>query len=77
MKIALAMTTDVTSFSMHFEKLRRGLLWEAFCNEGEGSSGCKRGGKGRVSVLEKEVNTAGVLLNEKERSADNSVIFLL
>ena len=30
---------------MHFEKRRRGLLWEAFGSEGEGSSGCKRGRK--------------------------------
>ena len=44
------------SFFMHFEKRQRGLLWEAFCSEGEGSSGCKRGGKGRLSVLKNEVN---------------------
>ena len=47
----------------------------AFRNEGEGSSGCKRRGKGRVSVLKNEVNTAGVPLNRNESSADSYVIF--
>ena len=60
---------------MHFEKHQRGLLREAFSSEGEGSSGCKRGGKKKVSVLENEVNTAGVPLNKNERSADSCVIF--
>ena len=38
----------MTSFSMHFEKRRHGLLGEAFHIEGEGSSGCKRGGKREI-----------------------------
>ena len=42
----------MTSFFMQFEKRRRGLLWEAFSSEGEGSKGYKcgggGGGKGRV-----------------------------
>ena len=43
--------TDVMSFSMHFEKRRRGLLQETFCSEGEGSNGCKwRGGGGKESM---------------------------
>ena len=41
--------TDVTSFSMRFEKRRRGLLREAFHSEGERASGFKRGGgEGKV-----------------------------
>ena len=39
-------------------------LREAFRIEGEGSSGCKRGEKKKVSVVENEVNTAGVPLNK-------------
>ena len=33
------------SFYMHLEKRRRGLLWETFRSEGEGSTGCKLGGE--------------------------------
>ena len=49
----------MTSFSMHFEKCQCGLLREAFCSDGEGSSSCRREGggvKGRVSVLENEID---------------------
>ena len=58
---------------MHFEKRQRGLLREVFRSEGEGFSG-GGGVKGRVSVLENEVNTASVSLNKNERRADSYVI---
>ena len=71
----------MASFSMHFEKCRRGVTAGNFLSEGEGFSGCKLGGgggKGRVSVLKNKVNTAGgVPLNKNERRADSYVFFLL
>ena len=40
-----------------------------------GLAAVSTGGKGRVSVLDNEVNTAGVLLNKSERSTDKSTFF--
>ena len=50
---------------MHFEKRQRGLLWEAFPSEGEGSSDCKRRGKGRFLPLScPQISTAYIMTSQ-------------
>ena len=50
-KLLCLRCTDVTSFCMHFEKSRRGLLPEAFRSEGEGLAVVSAGEKGVLSIV--------------------------